>query len=1400
VTPARKRGAAKGVTAKRTTTKRVTAKRATTKRVTAKRTTAVMPADVAPPHASPAPTPPHDDALAARRQRKQEKRGRAAARTAHLAWWRGEVDATALGDAMAARLRRDDERAAAAAAARPKRRDARATGRARAKARATTDAARWVPIGPTVVRRGQAEGLPHVAGRIRDLAVAPDGRRAYAASGRGGVWYTEDAGATWHAVGAWADRRAAVGGQRSAYTCGALLVHFGATAAADYVMVGTGEANLSVGIGVLAGTGPAVRRDDRPAWEPPPARVFGTPPVPDPLEGAGVFRLVRDPAATPGASMTVGPPGAVRDRVAAATTRGLFVGVRAVTDGTARWTWSAVALPAATFGANPVLCDAVWVARAGEAGAPAARSGRLFVAVSGVGVAWTDDLGATAAGWRWVRRLNTPIDATPLGRLSLATVDTRLYVLGELMPVPMPPPPATPPTTPTVWRVDAIATTPRLAGVTAPNALALTRPGDAATYPLWTNQGWYDQAIAVEAVNATTDRLWLGAQGFQVPTDSQFGAALFCLDATLGVTPPAPPPPAPPLPAPLVLAPAAGISRAGSPALPAPNTGDGADPAGSVGANVHADVHVIRRVDPVGAAAQVWVGCDGGCFVSTRGGRANTFQARNVGLGVLEAGYVAVHPASSHFAAAGSQDNGCNVRASDMVWEQVAPGDAGGTLIDPHRPHVILTQYTTANWYAVPNANYVDPRQRQASPNPGVTDREDGAARFYSGASAVARTGGSRVAVGTDRVWITDSLAAPSGTVWLALPFSPGLPATPGPAVGALDVRPGGVESSATFGITPPAPPAPASPAAALVPVGGLGAVVQLRWHGATTLFALHTGGLVRHDDVGGGSWRATLLLPHASATAPNPANGVFRDVAPVPGTVADCYLVGVGDWTTLPGTPLDTCWHYDATADAWRATGLRRQLDETPIGSPTVLGPRDPAHAVVVQPEAPRAVFVGTVAGVWRGTRTTPTTWAWAPFVNGLPDLAVEDLAIWPPYTEVAGTPPAAPAGPRLLRAALGSRGVWEVDLTAGASEAPRTWIRLHARDDRRVLPVPLADPRRAVGSTEFVTFASPDIVVRPAQVRDGETPPVWTRAPGATIGAGDSGTFHLWTFQTAFRWHYPSVRADGLWRDELGDLIEQHRATIGLAPAAGVSPRAIDSALWARVVGATRLTAAGLPTGTAAARDPFAVFAAPWQSALARDTIASEVDLLECVQPMRVRGQIWDVRRGPSVVEVLVHHRDMRALAPRHAYAALYWRHATSLQALLDLPAAPFAPLHAWPGVPPVPSGTYVDPAAPPAAPVLPAPPIVAGWRRVGTDAARLPVSLDALLPRAIPFEIDFSQVIDGVTVPHGAYVALVAIVGGSAEQPPPPVDITPTSTVRQLVRRWPRAALRIVRVRSR
>jgi hypothetical protein len=1274
----------------------------------------------------------------ARAAAKAEKRGRARVRMEFLASRAGTFNPSQLSRAMAARLATASSASPSPVAEAPLAK----SGGLFAKGFATTDASRWVPIGPSVVRRGQAEGRPRVSGRIRDLAVEPRaGARAYAASAKGGVWYTDDAGASWAPVGGWAAREANRGGSNNAQTCGCILVHFGATAADDYVMVGTGERvpsptspNVPIqgGVGILAARGPTGAALTVSPWEDDAGLT--------PLEGLGIFRLARAPGAVPGQDT-----GAGADRVMAATSAGVFMGTRGIIEGPPPdrierigWTWTKLAglnnLPGLQLNIlpDPVVTDALWL----PSGAP---QGRMIVALASGGVAYSDDAGAN---WTWVTNLDpSAVGAVrPLGRLSLSTPGgDRVYVLGELPGV------GTAPATPTLWKI--------LAATTAvnPRPVATSTPGLPSQVQLWAAgnlvQRDYDQALAV-VTDGAVDHIYVGGSAIK-PTNNahaEWSASLWCFDTP--VPPPVPPPAAP------TLVPSPGISDQGGP----PHAG--ADRPGLIGNNVHADVHVIRTVG-AGPQGQVWVGCDGGVFVSAAGGCCNTFLSRAAGLAVLEVGFVASHPTSSHLVVTGCQDAGALMRQGDTVWEMIMAGDGGGTIFHPIHSQYVISQLNRARWRSVPGAGYIDPISRRTGGRfAGLADvREFKDAAFYSGAAAATLTATTgRIAIGTNRVWISDDLGGAGNNHWAVIGFPDGA---------AGDARPHG-------GTDPPDRQPLGVPKSRRLRAG-LGNVIQLRWSNARDLLALYASGLVRYlQNPVSGAWTAHVLIPDYWAL---PAATVLTDVCPVPGS-SDFYLTTTGDGSVPPG---DTCWFFNSALfvpvpvpavpgaappvpavipNLFTPTGLRAALN-TATGAP---GPLDPAYAVAVDPANPTDVYVGTVTGVWRSQRTAGTGnhSAWAPFVNGLPQTTVQDLGFW--------TDPAAAAGsPRLLRAALQSRGVWEVDLSV-ASEPKRTYARVHLRDDRRRLPTPMANPRLAPTAPPDPVFASPDLTIRPAANRT--IMPRWQPGTG-TISAANPVRYQLWTFQTAFRWLYPSIVATGLWTDQMGDLVRLHRSVLRLA-----AGRSINRALWDAVVGETHVDAAGNVTRVAAdvpTADPLAVYRAPWQSRLSPAALASEVDQLELVTPVSEAGGVWRVYAQPSTVDVMIHHRDMQPLAANDAFAVLMWRSAPDQASLLATTAAGLA--------------AYVQSlatAAPMADPV--------GWQVVpvpgvpGGRLHRLNAVLDARMPRAVSIDVDFSA------VTGGHRVLLLAFVGSSADA----FSVAPVgapATVGDLVRAWPYACMRLV-----
>ncbi len=1276
--------------------------------------------------------PPEHDAIdaayAARAAAKAGKRGHARERWSFFERMHADVDAPALAVAVAAALAEDQ-----AAAEEPEPR--RGAGPA-PRAFPGANLNRWVPIGPTVTRRGQAMSRPRASGRIRDIAVSPDGRRAYAVSAKGGVWYSGDAGATWAPVGGWATRSVNPQGNGNLASGGALLVDFsGGLAALDVVLFGTGEptpattatgSSAQGGMGVLAALGPTFDPVDADPWERDTGAAL--------LAGLGVWRLVRHPSAN-AFSPTPGP---TQDRVLAATTNGLYLGTRSSLPHVAAAPPAAPGLPAqpelpvrdgftwASCNAAPPLgspndvTDVVWLANGATT--------RIVYAVAGTGVFLSDDSGANGVP---IVGLQFP-GVRFMNRISLTVVagTSRMYVLAEVRVAGVP--------TPLLFRiVDALASPPVVVPITGvpPNLF-----GDPTKPP---TQGWYDHGLAAEAVGAN-DRIYLGGSAVYLHSggEQDWGGSLYCFET------PSPPAAVAPLTA------VNGVSRRTN-----PPAGDGADISGLIGNNVHSDIHAIRLTGPAAPNRQVWVGCDGGVYVSEHSGRVNTFAARNNGLATLEPIFVASHPSSSHFLATGFQDNGTQVRVGDTVWEETFEGDGGGTVFHPIRSDIVVTQWTAASWNGSPASAYFDPITRLPG-LAGTEVRENGTAAFYSGAAVVADTPTTgRVALGTNRVWITDNLGGTLPLRWRVLPNPP--------VTTEKDARNnGGVDLFPNFGV-----PNIVNNNFVANGVSTADQVIDMTWQSGSVLLVVYQGGLVRYTNTNkaAGTWTSQSWL--LTGPIPLAPDAVMTAVASVPNSL-DFYVATLGE----PTDPtVDTLWFYDDANSVFRPTGLRRKLDFT--GPPVVAGPLDPCYSVVVDPETPanpadpRDIYVGTATGVYKGRRTAPTTWAFDTFMNGLPDATVQDLDIW---RQPAG-------GPKMLRAGVQSRGVWEVDLSQ--PETRRTYVRVHAHDDRRTLPTPLANPRQSPAATPLRVFASPDITVRPAW--PVAAPPRFH----STIQSGALPVYDLWTFQTAFRWLYPSCVADGRWTDAMRDLVRFHRSVLGLSPGA-----LIDQTMWRHVVGGTvsgvdrgvRLRPDAIfsenATVTADPADALAVYRAPWQTPLAFDLPATEIDLMESVLPLRNDAGEWTVFRERSTVDVLLHHRDSRPVPPPSAFAVVLWQSAPTRAALLALGAADLVAFLA--GVR--------------AAGIGGVPPALAGGWNVVTTAGgaamqTLHTPLDARLPRAVSVDVDLS----GVTSGHR--VLVLALVGSLADDPVTAPVGAPVS-VADLVQAWPHAALRVLRVTTR
>lgn len=56
----------------------------------------------------------------------------------------------------------------------------------------------WTPLGPSVMKNGQAATNPAVSGRVHGLAFSADAERVYVAAANGGVWRSDDKGKSWY--------------------------------------------------------------------------------------------------------------------------------------------------------------------------------------------------------------------------------------------------------------------------------------------------------------------------------------------------------------------------------------------------------------------------------------------------------------------------------------------------------------------------------------------------------------------------------------------------------------------------------------------------------------------------------------------------------------------------------------------------------------------------------------------------------------------------------------------------------------------------------------------------------------------------------------------------------------------------------------------------------------------------------------------------------------------------------------------------------------------------------------------------------------------------------------------------------------------------------------------------
>jgi hypothetical protein len=611
-----------------------------------------------------------------------------------------------------------------------------------------------------------------------------------------------------------------------------------------------------------------------------------------------------------------------------------------------------------------------------------------------------------------------------------------------------------------------------------------------------------------------------------------------------------------------------------------------------IGLGVHPDVHALAYSN---GGASLWAGCDGGVFRSDAPTRPAGFYARNNGLSISESNYVAIHPHCEGHLVVGLQDNGVVMRQSSGVWKMLFMGDGGGVVMDAANPERLLAQYVQGSWSRRPPGGS-GPVERGGA----LVKNESEFAAFYSMPACIAHVRSSPPAasanfsqtlIGTYRPWYSDDF----GVNWVTLPTG-----------------------------TDPLP-------ADLTQDSLAQAITVCRWQNPDVAWVLGQQRLRRytrtpgsHNGGGPGTWSAADVMPagfvptgKAKKRPPAPASlldaSVWTDIAvnvlPPPAGEPEIGAIYVGTIGHPDKADVDTLWWYDGTA-SWFKTGLR-------VAVPA------PVTALAVDAAFPDEVWVGTTVGVWKGRRTQaagqPPNWAWTQFVNGLPEAAVEDLAIF------------SDDGIRLLRAAIASRGVWELRLDV-ADVQDLTYVRAHD-DDLRYRPRAFGKQRDLV--TDRSWHGSPDVRPRQSPV----APALPTSLPWQRATFGGS-TEQLRRFQAALRSSTgdPRIVANGIWDAYFSEVLRDHGAPTVALPAVPPAPALnlvqIDQAFWKQHM--------QLPTPPGGP-SPHAI-AEPWGAGA-----PTEADLYELTPNLTERDLAetsCSLPPGPAKVDIVIHRRGLDPL----------------------------------------------------------------------------------------------------------------------------------------------------------
>jgi hypothetical protein len=385
---------------------------------------------------------------------------------------------------------------------------------------------------------------------------------------------------------------------------------------------------------------------------------------------------------------------------------------------------------------------------------------------------------------------------------------------------------------------------------------------------------------------------------------------------------------------------------------------------------LHADEHAIE-IDPNNTSI-VWTGNDGGIFKSTNA--ASTWTSmNNTGYSATQFVSLALHSTDANFTIGGTQDNGTECQGpcgttTGNNWNQADYGDGGFALIDQSSTSLInVNMYHT---YYNQTSTLIGYAYVTNTANAKFTSSPTSNSWSFNG------TGGAASCTSGGGYACTEA-------VEFYMPMALG-PGTPNPIYSGTDrlhraATPGASNTTVSQVFV------------SGVPITAVGISPQ---NDSVRIVGLENGKVFRTLTAQTTGW------PDVTGTLPTgTANYISRAVID-PNNQNTAYVtLSVYFGNSTPHVYKTT--NLNATTPTW--TGIGSTIPDVPV------------NAFAVDPADSGKLYAGTDIGVYRSTDGGAT---WEPFSNGLPRVAVFDMAIQNPN--------------RILRIATHGRGMWEISLNA--------------------------------------------------------------------------------------------------------------------------------------------------------------------------------------------------------------------------------------------------------------------------------------------------------------------------------------------------------------------------------